>query len=227
MNVTMEWYEVTMAELTNLWVGFLGFIPQLFGALIVFSIGLLIAAGIGKLISMVLEKLRFNQIFEKGHWKSALEKADINVDASGFIGGIIKWILAIVFLMAAVEILGMDKFAELLQSVLAYLPNVVVAALIFVVAVLISDIVEKVLRAAVEGAQMNSGHMVGVIVRWSIWIFAVLMILNQLWIGGEVPVIVTQGIVAFFAIAGGLAFGLGGKEVAQEMLQDVRQKMKK
>ncbi|MDP3981954.1 MAG: hypothetical protein Q8P70_00120 [bacterium] len=225
MNVAMEWYNVTMTELTGLWAGFLGFIPQLFGALVVFGIGLLIAAGVGKLVAVVLEKLRLNQAFEKGAWKNALERAEIKMDASAFLGGIVKWILVIVFLMAAVEILGMNEFAGLLHRVLAYLPNVVVAALIFVVAALISDMVEKLLRTAVEGAQMKSGHMVGVIVRWSIWIFAVLMILNQLWIGGEVPVIVTQGIVAFFAIAGGLAFGLGGKDTAAEIVQDFKKKI--
>lgn len=231
MNVTIGWYESTLEELTSLWVGFIGFIPQLLGAFIVFSIGLLIAAGIGKLVAVILEKLRVNQIFEREAWKQAMEKAEINVDASGFIGGIIKWVLVIFFLMLSVEILGWEKFAEILEGVLAYLPNVVVAALIFVVAALISDLVGKVVRTTVEGAKMGSGHMAELIVRWSVWVFAIVLILAQLEIGKDVPAdtmkVIVQGIVAFFAIAGGLAFGLGGKEVAQEMLHDVRQKMKR
>ena len=101
-----------------------------------------------------------------------------------------------------------------------------VAALIFVVAVIIADIAEKILRTAVESTQIGYGHMVGVIVRWSIWIFAVIAILTQL---GVTPVLwqtLFTGLVALIVLAGGLAFGLGGKEVAAQWLQDINRRLK-
>lgn len=224
--VLVDWYSVTFEALKGLWQAFLMFIPKLVGAIIIFIIGWFISIGVGKLISEILKRIKFNQIFEKGVWKDALEKAEFKIDASGFIGVICKWILVIVFLLAAVEILGLAQFADFLVKVLAYLPNVIVAALIFVVAVIISDILEKLVRAVVEGVRVGYGQVVGAIVRWSIWVFAVLAILIQLKIAPALLQSLFIGFVALLAIAGGIAFGLGGKEVAAELLQNLKKKLK-
>ncbi len=222
-----DWFTITKDALLGLWKGFIDFVPELIGAIIVFLIGWLISIGIGKLITEILRKVKFNRIFEKGGWKGALEKAEIKVDPSAFIGAIFKWVLMIVFLLAAVEILGFVQFADFLTSVLAYLPNVIVAALIFVVAVIIADILEKVVRAAVEGVRVGYGRLVGAIVRWSIWVFAILAILLQLKIAPDLIQILVQGIIGLIVIAGGIAFGLGGKDIAAETLRDLKAKLKK
>ncbi len=223
-----DWLDITIESLKGVWEGFIDFMPRLIGALILFIIGWIISVAIGKLIAEVLRKIKFNRIFEKGGWKSALEKAEIKVDASGFIGSIIKWVLMIVFLAASIEILGFVQLTRFLRDVLNYLPNVVVAAFIFVIAVIIADILEKVVRASVEGIKVGYGSVVGVIVKWSIWIFAILAILSQLkieaagWIVNLIN-IAFIGIVAMMAIA----FGLGGKEVAAEILQNVKNKFRR
>ena len=222
----INWYQLTLEELDKLWVAFIGFIPRLIGAIIVFLIGWAIAVAVGKLVEEVLKRIKFNKIFEKGSWKTALERAEIKVNAAGFIGAICKWVLLIVFLMAAVKVLGLAGFDELLRKVLGYLPNVVVASFIFVVAVIIADIVEKVIRAAVEGAKVGYGQFAGAIVRWSIWIFAILVILDQLKITGAIPQTIITGVIALIVIAGGLAFGLGGKDIAADILRDLRNKLK-
>ena len=139
---------------------------------------------------------------------------------------IIKWILVIVFLLAAVEILGLAQFAGFLGGVLGYLPNVIVAALIFVVTVIVVDIVEKVVRAAVESIKVGYGQMVSVVVKWSIWFFAILAILYQLGVARPFMETLFTGLVAMLVISLGLAFGLGGKDVATEILQDLRRKLR-
>ena len=222
----LDWYAVTVNALFDLWDSFLKFIPALAGALIVFIVGWLISAGVGRLIADILKRARFNQIFERGTWKSALEKAELNVDPAGFIGAIVKWVLVIVFLLAAVEILGLTQFAIFLQSVLAYLPNVIVAALIFAVAVIIADITEKILRAAAESAQFSHGGVIGAIVKWSIWIFAIIAILTQLGVATDLLQTLFTGLVALIVIAGGIAFGLGGKDTAAGLLQDAVRKLR-
>lgn len=222
----LSWGEVTLQALLNFWQGFLEFIPKLVGAIVVFVIGWFIAVAVGKLIAEILKKIKFNQIFERGGWKEALIKAQLKVDAAGFLGAVCKWVLVIVFLSAAVEILGLVEFARFLNNVLGYLPNVIVAALIFTVTVIISDIVEKVMRAAVEGTKVGYGQISGAIVKWSIWIFAILAILMQLQIAPALLSTLFTGIVALIAIAGGIAFGLGGKDVAAEILQELKRKLK-
>jgi len=229
--IIQTWAEVTTFALQNLWQGFLSFIPNLIGAIIVFFIGWLIAIGIGKLVAEVLIRLKFNKLFEKAGWQEILEKAELKVNPAEFIGGIVKWIFVIVFLSAAVEILGLKQFAVLLAKVLNYLPNVIVAALIFVVAVIIADIVEKVVKATLGGAKFAYTNVGGMIVKWAIWIFAILAILRQLLVVPELIDIffsaLVYGIVALMVIAGGISFGLGGKEVATEILRDLRKKLKK
>ncbi|MBM3250712.1 MAG: hypothetical protein FJZ07_00505 [Candidatus Nealsonbacteria bacterium] len=222
----IDWYEVTINELLKFWQGFIGFLPKLIGAIVVFLIGWVIAVAIGKLVAEVLKRIKFNKIFEKEGWRTALEKAEIKVDASGFIGAIVKWVLVIVFLLITVEILGFTQFAEFLADVLNYLPNVVVAAFIFVVAAIIADILEKVLRAAVEGVKFGYGQLVSTIVKWSIWIFAILLILIQLGIGKELILTLFTGLVALLVISGGLAFGLAGKEVAGDILRNLKDKLR-
>ena len=221
-----NWYSVTMDSLMRLWQGFLNFMPALIGAVVVFFIGWLVSVAVGKLTASILKKARFNQVFEKGVWKEALAKAEFKVDAAEFVGAVVKWVLVIVFLMAAVEILGLVAFAGFLNSVLAYLPNVLVAVFIFVVAVVIADILEKVVRATIESISVGYGHLAGAIVRWSIWIFAILAILVQLKITPSLIQTFVTGFVALIALAGGISFGLGGKDVAGEIVRDLYKKLK-
>lgn len=224
--LVQTWADITNYALQNLWQGFLTFIPTLIGAIIVFIIGWFISVGIGKLIAEILTRIKFNQLFEKVGWKQALERAEIKVNASEFLGAIVKWILAIVFMLAAVEILGFVEFAAFLKSILAYLPNVIVAALIFVVTVILVDIVEKLVRATVEGVRVGYGHLVSAIIKWSIWIFAILAILHQLGIAKPFMETLFTGFVAMLVIALGISFGLGGKEVAADILQNLKNKLK-
>lgn len=223
--MVFDWYTVTLLALQSLWQAFLNFIPVLIGAILVFLIGWFIAIAIGKLVAEILKRIKFDRLFEKGAWKTALEKAELKVTPSEFIGAIFKWVLVIVFLQVAVGILGWTQFAALLERVIGYLPNVIVAALIFVVAVIVADIVEKIVVAGAEGAKFAYTHVAGAIVKWAIWIFAILAILRQLII---IPELVSTlfnalvyGVVAVLVIS----FGLGGKEVAAEVLQGIRKKL--
>jgi len=223
----MDWYQITIEAFQRLWLGFLNFIPQLLAAIIVFVIGWLIASAIGKLISQILIRLKFNRLFEKADWREALEKAEIKVNPSEFIGGICKWILIIVVLLISVEVLGLTQFAVLLNKLVSWLPNLVIAIAIFIVAVTIADILDKVIRASVKKIGVKYVGIVGAIVRWAIYIFAALAILVQL---GVAAALINTLIVAFFgmiALALGLAFGLGGKDTAAKIIEDFREKISK
>ena len=226
-----NWTLITLQALQDFWQGFVGFIPALVGAILVFVIGWFISIGVGKLVARILGKLRFNQFFEKGGWKEALEKAEFKVDAAGFVGAIVKWVLIIVFLYAAVGILNWEAFGRILEGIIGYLPNVIVAALIFVVAVLLADIVGKLVRVALEGARFAYAHIGEIIAKWAIWVFAILVILRQLLVAPELIEIVFSaliyGVMAFLVISLGIAFGVGGKEIAAEILRDLHRKLKR
>jgi len=225
-----DWYTVTLGALKDLWQGFLTFIPELVGALVILIIGWFISVLVGKFVTEVLKRLKFNQLFEKGVWKESIARADLQVDPAGFIGAIVKWVLIIVFLLAAVEVLGLTEFATWLANVLGYLPNVLAAALIIVVAAIIADISEKVVRVSVESAQIGYASLAGAVAKWFIWIFAIVSVLLQLQIA-VFPVSVllqtfVQALGYGLALAIAIAFGLGGKDVAAEILTNLKNKWK-
>jgi len=223
--MVLDWGTVTLQALQSTWQGFLNFIPVLIGAVIVFIIGWFIALGVGKLIAEILARLKFDKLFEKTGWKGALEKAELKVNPSEFIGAICKWILVIVFLLAAVEILGFVQFANFLRSVISWLPNLVVAIAIFVVAIILADILEKIAQAGVKKLELGYAEFLGAAVRWAIYIFAGLAILLQL---GVTPTIINTlviGFVGMIALALGLAFGLGGKEAAAKLIEKIGEKI--
>jgi hypothetical protein len=221
-----DWYLVTISALFDLWQGFLGFIPALIGAIIIFLIGWFVALGVGKLVTEILSRLKFNTLFEKTDWQKAFSKAKLDVNPAEFLGAIVKWILVVVFLLAAVEILGLPQFTAFLGGIVSYLPNVFVASLIFIVAVIAADISEKIVVAGIEKMKVEHSALAGTIVKWAIWVFSILAILYQLGVVRPMVQTLFSGIVAFFVIAFGLAFGLGGKDVAAEILQDVKAKLK-
>ena len=223
--MVQDWSLITYQSLLDLWKGFLNFIPALFAAIVVFIIGWLIAEAIGKLVTRVLEVLKLNRIFEKANWREALEAAEIRLNISEFIGSIIKWILVIVFLSISVEILGLLQFAALLGKLINWLPNLIIAVAIFVVAVIVADLLDRIIRASAKKIEVKYAGFLGALVRWSIYIFSGLAILLQLGVAPAIIEAIIMGFVGMLALAFGLAFGLGGKEAAATLIADLKRKI--
>ena len=215
-----------MVKLGELWESFLSFMPQFIWALIIFVIGWFFAIGISRLIEEVLKRLKFDKLFQIKKWSEALEKAEFKAKPSEFIGSICKWILIIVVLSIIAEILlpPAAAFGEFLSNVVAWLPNLLAAILIFVATVVISGFVEKLVKAGLHGAKIEYDKIIGAISKWAIWIFGISAILMQLGIGRELILVLFQGIIFLLALAGGLAFGLGGKDVAADFCKQMRDK---
>ncbi len=216
---------VVSNSLSKLVDGFISFIPSLIIALLVFLAGWLVSVAIGKLVTGILNKIKFNSLFEGGNWREALSKSGLKSDVAGFVGAICKWVLVITFLCISAGILKLDGASEILTNVLEYIPNIIIAVLIFVITVIISDILEKIVRTAVEGMKIEYAHLAGVIVKWSIWVFAAIIILGQLGVAEEFMEILFIGFVGMVALSAGLAFGLGGKDMVADILESLRKKL--
>lgn len=226
MGNIQNWVEITYTALSNLVQEFILFVPDLIGALVVFVIGWYVAKVIGRVVTKILQQLKLDKIFEQRGWKDILDKADLKLSISQFIGEILKWILVIVSLLAAVEILGFVQFANFLKDLINWLPNLVIAVAIFVVAVIIADILAKIARATVEKIKSGFGRVAEMFTKWAVYIFAFLAILIQLGIAVDLIKILFTGLIAGLAIAFGLAFGLGGQRVASETLDELKNKIR-
>ena len=205
----------------------MGFIPALFGALIVFIIGWIVAMALGRIVTRILQAIQIDKIFDQLGVMKAVHKAGLDWAFSGFVGCIVKWFILIGFFLAAADILGLSGVAVFLTAILAYVPNIFVAALILVVAALVSDFLEKIIGASIQAADFSIPKMMGIMIRWSVWIFALLAVFDQLGIASSLINTFFMGFVAFLALAGGLAFGLGGQGVAKEWLEKLSKEIGK
>ncbi len=220
--VIQTWAEVVTASLQTLWVGFIDFLPNLLGAIIVFIIGWLIAVLLGRLAGQLIKALRIDSVLDKMGFRKSLERANMKLDSGKFVGELVRWFFIIVFLMAATDILSLPQVTEFLRRVLLYIPQLIVAVLILLAAVLIANFLQRLVRASVEAAGLGSANFLAGVTKWAILIFAVLAALLQL---GIVPALIQTlftGFVAALVIGIGLSFGLGGKELAAQILEKLR-----
>lgn len=222
-----DWLTITTQGLQTSWESILIFLPNLLGAIVVFIIGWFIAIWIGKIVAAILEKIKFNELFSRTGWKSAFEKAEISISASDFIGAIVKWIFVIISLMVAADILEWAAFSMLLNQIILWVPNLLVAIAILIVAIIIADILEKMVKASAQKMGVGMVNCLGSAIKWSIYVFAILASLAQIGVAREIVNALVIGFVVTIALALGLSFGLGGKEMAARMLEDWKHKMMK
>jgi hypothetical protein len=217
-----SWTDVVVGSLQNVWAQFAGFMPNLIGALLVLIIGLIVAAVLGALVEKIFEGLRLDTFLEKLGLKSHFERAGLRLRASFFLGRLVYWFIAIAFLLAASDSLGLYELSGFLNSVLAYMPNVIAAVLIMLAAFVLGNFVRRVVTASVMSARLHAAQFLGTLTWWAIVVFGLLAALTQLQIAVTIIQSIVTGFIAMLALAGGLAFGLGGKDYAGHLLNKLR-----
>lgn len=223
MEPTISVFEAVknavVSSLQTILERFLGFLPVLIGAILVLIIGWIIAVAVGNLVARVLKAVKLNNLFEKmTGFRSALHKAGMELDAAKFVGEVVKWLLIIVTLIATSDILGLMGVSLFLNQVIAYVPNIVVAAVMIIAGILFANFVQKITKASAETAGVPHSATAAAVAKWAILVFTFIATLMQLGVAEGLLQTLVTGFVAMLAIAGGLAFGLGGKDAAQKVL---------
>lgn len=196
------------------------FVPRFISGLIVLVIGIIIATFVKQI---VLEAFRFFKIDEMLK-KYGVPDRKKGMDWAHIIAELLRWFVIILFLIPTVDVWGLGRFVEVLNGLILYLPNVFVGILLLMVGFVISRLVHDLILASVHGLTKDSAKTLAMVGRWSILIFTFLVVLNQLGIASDLIRILFTGFVAMLAIAGGLAFGLGGQDTAREILRNLRKK---
>lgn len=214
--------DIVRTSLTTLWSNVAGFLPKLIAALVVFLVGWLIAVLIAKLVWHIIRVIRLDQGLESVGFKRIWERSSYKLNSPFFFYELVKWFFIVVFLMAATDILGLTQVSDFLRTVVIYLPNVIVAALILLIGAMVAKFFQGLVRGSVKAAQLVSANFLGSLVKWSVLIFSWLVALNQLQVAGDIIRIVITGGVAAASIALGLAFGLGGRDHASDFIGKMR-----
>jgi len=225
MNGVQNWGDAITSSLMKLSDNMIAFLPMFLGAILVFLAGWIIAVTMGKLVENMLRTVRIDRAMEKMKASGKSGGFAFEYTVSEFFGGLVKWFLVLVFLMAATEILQLNQVTVFLGQIVAYLPNVLVAVVILSVVFLVGNLVFNVVKGSTAAAGVMSATLLATIARWSILVIGFIAALSQLGIAKTMVNTIFIGIVAMLALAGGLAFGLGGKDEAALILRKLREEL--
>lgn len=198
--------------------GFFDFLPNLLGFLILLVVGYIVAKVVSGIVRKLLEKVGIDKKLHESEGRKYVDAILPGAKPSNGIAVVIFWLIFVFFLMAAISALKIPAVTVFMNQVLAYLPNVIVAILIFVIAALISGAVAA--AAANWMGDTPTGKIVGTVAPALVMVIALFMILNQLKIAPEIVTIAFAATMGALALGLALAFGLGGRDVARRMLED-------
>ena len=216
METVTTWGDAIFLSITNALNTFLAAIPQVIGALLILIIGWIIAGIVARILREVLARAGVDRLFAT-HGREVYGERTTELRPSVVASEIVKWIIRFVFLVAAANVLGMPQVSVLLNEVLLWLPNLLVAAVILLAAPLLARFVRGLIEVGAGQMGFTNARVLGRLAEVAIVAFAVLIAINQLGIAADLINILFVGIVAALAIAFGLAFGLGGRDVAAEI----------
>lgn len=220
------WGDVFATSLQGLWYGFITTVPTILVAVIIFIIGWLVGSTLSKAIAHLIDALKLDRLFKSAGADEVFARAGWKFNVGRFLGEIVKWFVVIVFLTASLDLLGLNQVNVFLREVvLGYLPQVFIAALMLVIGTVVASIVRRLVMGSAAMANVRSARMLGSVAYYAIWIFTILIALNELGIAPQFMQILFGGIVALLAIAGGIAFGLGGKEAAGRFVNRISDDM--
>lgn len=204
------------------------YLPQFLAGLILLLVGLAVAALLKEVVLRALAFLKVEDWFSNvTKWFKSLKSEGVTRGRvwSRLVAELVRWTVVILFLVPAAEAWGLPRVTDLLNQFLLYVPNVFVAVVVGFVGLVIANLVSEIVKHASLGLGSTSSNLLSTVARYALVLFTTLIVLNQLGIAADLVRILFTGIVAMLAIAGGLAFGLGGQDGAKRVLDDLRKRI--
>jgi len=227
MNILSSWQQALAMSWGEVWVSFLGILPSLLGAIIVFAVGLILAYWAKRLVVEGLRIVRFGSLTKSAGIDQYLTKADIGLTFAELLGTIVEWIIVLVFFLAVVDILGLSVVSQVLAGVLGYIPNVVAAALIFAAGYIVAGLADTLVRGALASVDHQIARPIGKLSRWVIIIVTFFAAVDQLKVAQGLIATFFQGLTYTIVLVVGLSVGLGAKELVSKVLNDWYEKIRK
>ncbi|TME48320.1 MAG: small-conductance mechanosensitive ion channel [Chloroflexi bacterium] len=216
-NVT-NWGDAVLVSVTGALMAFLSFIPALIGAMLLVLIGWWIAAIVARLVERLLNSVGFEHAAERTGISGFISRTGAGqVRASHVIAQLVKWFIRLIFLEMAAQARHLTAVTTLLNSIVLFIPNLVVALIIVLIGVLLAQFVGRLVRGSLTSAGMSNAGVLAAVVEYGIMGLAIVTALNQIGIASIIVTILFAGVVGALALAAGLAFGLGGRETAAQI----------
>jgi hypothetical protein len=198
---------------------FLGAIPRIIGFLVILIIGWIISSALAAAVAALLRAVKFNVMAQNSGIQGFINNMGLRTDASGLLANIVKWFVRLIVLVVAFDALGLPAVSQVLQQFLLWIPNLVVAVVVLVIAGLAANALSNLVRGATAQAGFDNPDLLATIARVAVWAFGIVVAVNQIGIAQELVNTLFMGFIGALALAAGLAFGLGGRDTAGQIVQ--------
>jgi hypothetical protein len=199
---------------------FLGAIPRIIGFLVIVIVGWLISGALAAAFAALLRAIKFNVLAQNSGFQGFVYNMGIRKDPAGLLADIVKWFVRLIVLVVAFDALGLPAVSEVLQQFLLWIPNLVVAVVVLVIAGLAANALANLVRGATAQAGFDNPDLLATIARVAVWAFGIVVAVNQIGVAQELVNTLFMGFVGALALAAGLAFGLGGRDTAGQIVQN-------
>ena len=198
------------------------FLPKVILSVVIFALGWIFGSVLGRSVTHLVSLLKVDSALHKAGMDVVSEKAGVRISIAGFFGGLVKWLVIISFTIASAEILNLTQITSLLSDILLYIPQVIIAAIVLIMAALVADFVSRLVRHSVNATGMKA-EFAAQISKWAIFIIAGLFpALTQLHIAQGLVEVLFTGFVFALSLALGLSFGLGGRDAAARVIEKMK-----
>jgi hypothetical protein len=211
--------EAIRASLANAVNTIVSVIPRLLGFAVILIIGWLVSSLLARGVSAALRAVRFNDLARRSGFAGFVQNMGVRQDAAGVIASIVKWFVRLITLVVAFDMLGLPAVSAVLQQLVLWLPNLIVALVVLVIGGLAANALSRLVRGTAAEAGFSNPDVLATVTRVVVWSFAIVVAVNQLGIATTLINTLLVGVVGALALATGLAFGLGGRDRAAEILE--------
>ncbi|NMB40305.1 MAG: hypothetical protein GYA00_02955 [Parcubacteria group bacterium] len=205
---------------------FIDVLPNIFLGIVIILLGLYISKKIRDLVIHFLNRLRLNQMLGSLGWQEFFNRFNTKLDIPRFFGTITQIYFLLWVVLVVLDMLSLSIVGDIISNIINYYPNIFISIVIFIVAVFIADFSKKIIVSDFKEEKLTYSNFLGNIIASSVWVIAILSILYQLQIAQTLILIAFIGFIALIVLTVGIAFGLGGKEIARKTLEDIEKKIK-
>ena len=205
---------------------FIDVLPNIFLGIVIILLGLYISKKIRDLVIHFLNRLRLNQMLSSLGWQEFFNRFNTKLDIPRFFGTITQIYFLLWVVLVVLDMLSLSIVGDIISNIINYYPNIFISIVIFIVAVFIADFSKKIIVSDFKEEKLTYSNFLGNIIASSVWVIAILAILYQLQIAQTLILIAFIGFITLIVLTVGIAFGLGGKEIAKKTLEDIEKKIK-
>lgn len=214
-----DWSEAMLTSLAAAMAVFFAAIPKILAFAAILIIGWFIAALVARAIAAVLRRVHFNDLSTQSGFTGFVHNMGLDTDASGAIALTAKWFIRLIALVVAFDALGLPAVSDVLRQLLMWIPNLVVGIVVLVLGGLAANALGNLVRGATAQADLGNPDLLAKIAKGMVWAFAIIIAVNQIGVAQTLVNALFIAVVGAAALALGLAFGLGGRDTAAEIVR--------